>query len=110
MEFPIISREGVFLDLVKVRSIVSSERKENASLLPNSHGEVGFRSRHRWELYAFSIFQYLSKMREVFRINQSSTCIENAVNMVEAHSITEFEVNFICPEFLLWDAKYVQLR
>ena len=54
MDFPLISRERVFLDLVKVRWIDSSERKESAVPFPLSHSEACFKSRHLLKLCDFS--------------------------------------------------------
>ena len=63
-EFPLILGEGVFLDLFQTTSIVSSERQQNASLLPQGHCKSCFRNRDLLEVCALSIRKNCYKMRE----------------------------------------------
>ena len=64
MELPAILRKGVFLDLLEMITIVSSDREETASLLLQSHCEVDLGRGHLVKLSYFSIRHYCSKMRE----------------------------------------------
>ena len=52
---------------------------------------------------------YFSKLRIVFRIKLPSAKIEAVLEVSEAHSPGESEIEFISLEFLLRNTKYVQL-
>ena len=53
--------------------------------------------------------QYLSKLGIVFPVKLPSTKIEAVLEVSEAHSIGESEIEFINSEFLLGNTKYEQL-
>ena len=51
---------------------------------------------------------YLSKLRIVFPTKPPSTKIEAVLDVSEAHSIGESEIEFISLEFLLRNTKYAK--
>ena len=89
---------------------MSSECKENSLLFPYWHWENAFRSWHFLEICTLTVRHYLSKLGIVVPIQiPPSTKIEAVLEVSEAHSIGESEIEFIGLELLLRNTKYAQL-